>query len=507
MENGGDRLAYGAAVVAYHNYLDDLKGINVSIKELAGNRLQQYKTEHTENPGKALFNLASDSVKAIFDNSVAMVASFDDSFMGRQGLKVLFTHPSAWWPGAKNSVFDFVKTLGGQETIDAMKADIYSRPNFVNGSYSKAGIIAQYEEQYPANLAERAPVVGRVFKASEAAFVGSGMRMRADLYDLLADQASGNGVDVSGKKEFIEPMGKLINNMTARGSWGKHRGESRVTRLILWAPKMLMANINTLFGVDYLTNLRNSTIRREAGLNWLKVIGTTGLILAVASALGGDDDWVEWDPRSTDFGKIKIGDTRFDITGGMGSIVVLVSRIITGKKKSATTGIVHDYSSDFGKQSRLDAFVKFLVNKTTPPMGIVRDWFEGKTPTGERFTPEGAAYRAMTPIAVQNFIKLKDDASADRLAGAIVDVFGINTSSYSDSEQEWNPEGSKRAQRMYQRVGEERFKELNDKYNKEVDAYIKDLKRSPSWRQMSDEKKQDTLDKRKEQIRRRYLGN
>lgn len=506
IDNGGDRLAYGAAVVAYHNYIEDLKGINDPIKTLLSNRIQQYKAEYKENPGKAIFNLASDSIKSVFDNSVAMVASFDDSFMGRQGLKVLFTHPSAWWPGAKNSVIDFIKTFGGQETIDAMKADIYSRPNFVNGSYGKAGIIAAYEEQYPANLAERAPVIGRVFKASEAAFVGSGMRMRADLYDLLADQAKSNGKDVLDQKEFIEPIGKLINNLTARGSWGKHRGESRVTRLILWAPKMLMANINTLVGVDYWTNLRNPTARREAGLNWLKVIGTTALIMAVASALGGDDDWVEWDPRSTDFGKIKIGDTRFDITGGMGSIVVLAARIITGKKKSATTGIVQGYTGDSVRQSRLDAFVQFLINKTTPPMGIVRDWLEGKTPTGERFTPEGAIYRAMTPIAVQNFIKLKDSASADRLAGAIVDVFGINTSSYSDSERQWNPNGSQREQKLYQRVGEKRFQELNKEYNTRVDSHIKELKRDPTWQRMSDEDKQAKLDKGRERIKAYYLG-
>jgi hypothetical protein len=388
-----------------------------------------------------------------------------------------------------------------------MKADIYSRPNFINGFYQKAGIIAAYEEQYPANLAARAPIIGRVFKASEAAFVGSGLRMRADLYDLLADQAKSNGKDVSDQKEFIEPVGKLINNLTARGSWGKHHGESRVTKLILWAPKMLMANINTLAGVDYWTNLRNPFARREAGLNWLKVIGTTALIMAIASAMGDDDEpIVEWDPRSSDFGKLKFGDTRFDITGGMGSIVVLAARIITGKRKSATTGIVTPYESGFGRQSRFDAIVDFLVNKNPPPTAILRDWFKGETPTGERFTPTGAAYRAMTPIAAQNFIKLKDNASADRLAGAIVDVFGINTSSYSDSERQWNPNGSQREQKLYQRVGEKRFQELNKEYNTRVDSHIKELKRDPTWQRMSDEDKQAKLDKGRERIKAYYLG-
>ncbi len=53
------------------------------------------------------------------------------------------THPTAWWPGAKNSFIDFAKTLGGKQTLDAVRADIYSRPNYIDGKYQKADIIAK----------------------------------------------------------------------------------------------------------------------------------------------------------------------------------------------------------------------------------------------------------------------------------------------------------------------------------------------------------------------------
>jgi hypothetical protein len=39
-------------------------------------------------------------------------------------------------------------------------------------------------------------------------------------------------------------------------------------------------------------------------LNLLKIVGSIGLTLAIAAAMGAD---VEWDPRSTDFGKVKVG--------------------------------------------------------------------------------------------------------------------------------------------------------------------------------------------------------
>jgi hypothetical protein len=504
MDQGGSRLDYGAAVVAYHNYLTDLKGIHAPLKTLLKNRLQQFRSEIKENPGAAAFKLAADSIRTISDNSIAIVASADISYPFRQGLKILFTHPSVWLKGSENAVMDFVKTIGGKATHDAMMADIYSRPNYLNGNYRKAGIIADFEEQYPASLAERVPALGRVFKASEEAFVGAGMRMRTDLYDLLSGQAQGNGVNV-GDKGYIESLGKLINNLTARGVWGK-RGDNRAVRLVLWAPKMLMANINTLLATD-VWHQNNGTVAKEAAKNTLKIIGTTALLMAIAGVFGGDDDdIVEWDPRSSDFGKIKTGDTRFDITGGMSSIVVLAARIITGEKKSATTGIITPYDSGFGKQSRFDALIDFLANKTTPPVGIIRDWLKGKTPTGERFEASKAAYRAFTPIAVQNFVKLSDNASADRIAGAIVDIFGINANSYADSEVEWSPEDSNKMKELASTVSKAKFRELNDTYNKRVNEYVKSIRKSTEWKAMSSEDKRKEITNAKRQIKEELIG-
>lgn len=433
MEQGGDRFEYGAARVAYENYVNDLKRTNAPIKELIKDRIGEFKTTWKDNKSRAAWELQKDAIKTITDNSIAMVASLDNSFLGRQGLKTLMTHPSAWWPGAKNSFLDFAKTLGGKETQDALNADIYSRPNYVNGEYLKAKIITKTEEQYPDTLPERIPVVGRIFKASEVAFTGSALRMRTDLYDMLSAKAKENGAEMDKKQ--IEDIGKLINSLTARGKWGE-RGESPVVRLILWAPKMLKGNIDVLTAHNFGAGLETDFARKEAALNLLKIVSITAILMAIANALKPDS--AELDPRSSDFGKIKVGTTRFDITGGAASIVVLAARIIPGlwgdaASKSTTTGLVVPYGLGYGKRSPFDALIDFVNNKTTPAASVVSSWLKGKNRDNEPWTVGDAAYRAFTPISLQNTIKLKDDASADKVAGALVDFIGINANSYGDS--------------------------------------------------------------------------
>ena len=66
-------------------------------------------------------------------------------------------------------------------------------------------------------------------------------------------------------------------------------------------------------------------------------------------------------------------------------------------------------------------------------MSVLVSWLKGKDRTGERFTWKKAAYNAATPISVQNAIKLKDEVSADRIAGVILDLVGISANSYDDS--------------------------------------------------------------------------
>ena len=119
---------YGAAQVAANKYVDILKGQG-SLRDTVKAAKQEFKEDWEEDKITAIGKVVMKSIKSITDNSISMVASFDNSFMGRQGMHLLNTHPKIWWKMAKKSFSDIYKTLGGKDSRDALMADVYSRPN------------------------------------------------------------------------------------------------------------------------------------------------------------------------------------------------------------------------------------------------------------------------------------------------------------------------------------------------------------------------------------------
>ncbi len=69
---------------------------------------------------------------------------------------------------------------------------------------------------------------------------------------------------------------------------------------------------------------------------------------------------VEVDPRSPDFGKARIGNTRYDMLGGFGQYLRLGAQIGTQSTISSTTGKKTKLGSGFGERRSTDVLVGFL---------------------------------------------------------------------------------------------------------------------------------------------------
>jgi len=485
---------YGATRVIYENYLESLKTEHLTVREMLTKRMGQFKEESKTNMPHATASLLLDAVKTISENSIAAVASFDNSFMGRQGLKTLIVKPKIWWDMANKSFGDFYETLKGENVKDALWADIYSDPYFLDGSYKKSKIIAKWEEQYPVSIMERIPVLGRFFKASEQAFIGSALRARTSLYKNWAEQFKKNGVDITNQYQ-IESLGKLVNSLTARGQWGK-KGESTLARLILWAPKMLKGNIDVLTG--HLGQDISPMARKQAATNLLRIVGVTAGVMMVANAMKPGS--AETDPRSADFGKIRIGNTRFDITGGAASIVTLASRLVSNSTKSSTTGEVKKYGAEYGQADRLDVLVDFLTGKSAPPTRVLVDILKGQTFEGKKPTVGNETFKMWTPISIQNALDLKDDNSAQAVLAVILDGIGINANTYSVTS-DWSINESKATDDFKTKYGEKIFNEANDKYNQAFNDWFVKVKTNSVYQGLSSEQKANVISNKKTEIK------
>src|SRR3990167_2209127 len=369
------KAEYGATKQIYKKYTDNLKSGELPIKGLLKEYTQEIKDMWKENKPKAIGKVIGDSIMQLSNNLINGVASWDNSFIGRQGAITLVKSPKTWWNTARKSMSDFYQTIKGSEPQDVLMGEVFSDADYINGNYEKAGLKFGIEEEVPVKLLERTPIVGRIFKASDTAFIDSAIRTKTSLFKIQKKIYEKTGLPLDDV--ILKDIGTIVNTITARGKVGQI-GSSKPVQLLLWAPRMLKADWDILTGHTFGMGLETNFARVQATKTIFNVVVATAAVAAIAEGLGAT---VEKDPRSSDFLQIKSGNTRFRIpfTRGTTQIVTLMARLATQSSKSTTTGKITELNSgDFGSRTMFDVGIDFLANKTTPPVGAVIDWMEGR---------------------------------------------------------------------------------------------------------------------------------
>jgi hypothetical protein len=435
------RLNSGYAKVQLENYINELK-------------LNSRKIYFKEEPFKKI----AEMVGNIPGTLKSSVASFDNSLWGRQGIKTLLDVRTSniWFKNFLKSWKDIGQQLiskggilksGDDRVMDMIKADIYSRPNAMNGKYNAGDyrLSVLNEEAFPSSIPEKIPLFGRLFKASEVAYNGGALRLRADLADRFISKAEKAGVNTLG--EEAKAIGHLVGSMTGRGSWGKADVLGKEANVLFFSVKFLKSNIDTLTAGLTDKKIRQSPFaRKQAATNLLNIIGTLTFIYTLNNLFRPDDE-VEKDPRSSKFGKIKIFNRLVDLSGGMASIVTLASRLLptvhNGKLsfwKIDTNGEYVDLvEGGYGKQNAMDVFDSFFQGKFSPIAGIVRDMWKGTTYTGEPISVKTVA-KGQLPISIQNAL-----FDSYKLGNLILDGLGFSVSSFIEPNKDSNiiPEDKK----------------------------------------------------------------
>jgi len=481
INKGGDRLEYGRAAVAFGNYVSGLKE---NAKKMTVS--EQLKPGHL---GKGIVNIGG--------VSRSIVASMDNSALFRQGWKTLWTNPGIWTKNAIKSFGDIARTIGGKNIINEVKADIVSRPNYDRMKKARLAV-ATIEEEFPSGLPEKIPAIGRFYKASQDAYTAFLYKQRADIFDKYMEIAERSNIDIDDKTQ-LESIGKLVNSLTGRGGMGFLEPIANKVNNVFFSPRLLKSHIDVL--TAHLGDPKVTPFTKyQAAANLVKIISGTAAILVIAGAAKPDS--VDWDPRSADFGKIKVGNTRFDVTGGMASLVTLVAREITNSTKSSTTGLVKGLGTgEFGESTRLSVAYNFFENKLAPLPAAIKNLLKARDFEGKKPTTVSTLKDLFVPIIMTNYQELKDDPeSANTLLAMIAEGLGISTGTYSQNV-DWSQNPGVVLQQFKEKVGEKRFKELNDDFNKKFNSWFKLIQTDPRYKNLSDEDKQKAITKKKIDIK------
>lgn len=483
-----NRLEYGINQVAIENYVNDLK-------------LESKKISFIKHPIKATAK-AIGEIPSIFKS---LMASLDNSFWGRQGIKNLFgslEQKRIWGRGFvqsfKNIGAELInKKVDGFTPMDLIKADIYSRPNAINGKY-KAGnykLNVLSEEAFPTSLPERVPFLGRLFKASETAYNAGALRMRADLADLFISKAEKAGINTLNPDQ-ARGMGHLVGSMTGRGSLGKGESIANELNVLLFSARFMKSNLDTLTAHQFDPKATKFT-KGEARKNLLSITAHVAAIMMIAKFL--DPDSVDEDPRSTNFGKIKIFGKWTDITGGMRSLIIPAAKLIPTKRdgvwgswsKSSTGNWTNLSAGKFGQRDGVDVLMDaVLLNKLSPVAAIVRDKIRGKMFGGDPFDIKKSIVQSTTPLSIQTFNDVKDEDTGVILATMMSEFIGLGVSTYKYNSN-WAGKTSKEMKDFKSQVGEDLFKQANEDYNRAYNIWFDEVKKDSKYKDLSDEGKSD----------------
>lgn len=370
----------------------------------------------------------------------SLMSSIDFSAPLRQSFVATVSNPGL----AVKAAGQMFKSAFSQKNYDRWFDDLSKSDRYQLMLDSKLGItnmrdpkLTAREEEYMSNLAQKIPVVGSLVKGSERAYSMYLNKMRVDVFNRLADQMQENGKTWENSKEQYQQLAKFVNNITGRGDLSETLDKaSPLLNTLFFSPRLMASRVNTM---TYLAQPRfYKTVPAEARKAYFKGLVSTAavglLVLGLAKAAGAE---TEDDPRSPDFGKIKSGNTRWDIWGGHQQYIRLVSQLITGQRKSSTSGRITNIGDPKNPYSGTKGglVMGFLRGKASPVAGMVTDIVTGENVIGQKLGDEISWEKYflehVLPLNVTGIKEAVEDQGAKALfTVGVPSTFGVGVQTY-----------------------------------------------------------------------------
>lgn len=397
-------------------------------------------------------------------------------------------------------MFKFVRS---EENLKNLQAEIITSPEYPLAK--KAGLrltelsdkLENREEQFMSSLLDKVPGIA----ALQRAYTGFLNKLRFDVFKDLIKKAEVAGEDVGIGSKAVEDIAKTVNNFTGGARVGKAEQAVPILNATFFSPRKIMSTLQMMNPLNYVDPRISKTARLAATRNLIGSIAISLGAIQLASLVGADKP--ENDPTSADFGKIKLGDTRLDVSGGNASYLSLLSKLVLGRIKGSS-GISKPTGSGFGQTSGADLIGQFLRYKLSPSASLLVDTVTKSNAIGQSKTLPQSVIDRFKPMFASSIVELLKSDTSGKFAFALGALFGGGLNTYSQTT-DWSQSSTKELRQFQQKVGEDKFKEANDSFNQQYNDWLKIRKNEESYKNLSDEKKQTELTKKKSEIKNRIF--
>ena len=299
----------------------------------------EYESAHEKNrlQNRSTSEKLSDSLFSGINAPKALITSFDLSAPFRQGIYFI-THPVQFAKG----VGDMFRQMASQKAYDGYLAEVKNSDYWpvINKSKlsitSTSGKLSAHEELFMNRFTSFLPWV----KISERAYSGFLNSLRLNVFMEGVNQLEKSGITFESNPEEYKRLAEHVNTGTGRSNLGtKGENAAKLLNTIFFSPRFFASRLkivttNNALIADpntYKDNARGR-VNRMILADQAKFFAFTSLMLGLLNKTA--PDWeVEWNPLSSNFGKIKIGHNWYDITGGTAQITRYLAQTIMGKHK------------------------------------------------------------------------------------------------------------------------------------------------------------------------------
>lgn len=349
--------------------------------------------------------------------------------------------------------------------------------------------ITAREEAFASRLAGKIPGVSH----SERAYTTFIDTARSSWFKQLARQAESvaqsKGSTVT--PEQYQAIANFVNLGTGRGNLG--RGQiSKIApflNAVLFAPRYAASKIQVFDPRVYSrlpAGARGPAVRAAVG--YFGAMATTALLLKY-----GLNQDVSLNPESSEFMKLRVGNTRYDLTFGQGQYFVLAARLMRNAENKRT-GQKDAYGKSF--MENVDRFVRY---KYSPPAAFARNVWEGKNAIGEPTTAKREATELITPLFLSDLYNAYQQEGVTGLAKTAPGFVGVGVSTYPDrygrraTKELDNLKLSLRGIRKDPDETFAEFKQRQSEHDKIVGEAIENLVTNPRYGTLSNDDKREQI--------------
>lgn len=304
-------------------------------------------------------------------------------------------------------------------------------------------------------------------KAVERAGIGYLNTLRLSRYLNGEEMLAKQGKTFKDNPEDFKNLADVINTFTGRASLGAAERVAKPLAVVFFSPRnwvSIMKQMTPWGWYHFGPRMRSkgdpwykpSVAQKMAMGDFFRYTALTGSIVSLVALMQDDEDedsWkVEMDPRSSDFLKIRRGNTTIDPWGGRQQMVVLQSRLIAQAlyKLGQTQGAVKNYKGEivplgipYKSATSLELIGRMARNKLAPSTALLYKALDthtkkiGKDKTvnvdayGKLLNMEDELINNLYPIYWETISELHEDQPAT-VAGFIdfVAFFGMGTQTY-----------------------------------------------------------------------------